>query len=219
MELEFAASLISSNKRSIRWPVFDGEEHNRRIRHEGEIHLQLFAVLLHRLVILGHGIPFVDRNDTALARLVRQARHLGILIRKANRRVDHDHTDVGSLDSHLSPQDTVTFDGILHLVLSPQTSGVDEGEFSEAVFNRRVNRIARGSRDIGNNAAFLSGNPVDKGAFSDIRLTDHGNTDFLSLRLFPFVLLRQIFKHTVKQVACPVACTEETATGSPRPRL
>ena len=181
-----------------------GDEDDRRIGHEGEILLELRAVFLHRLVVLFDGVPLIDRDDAALARLVRDAGDLRILLGEADRRVDQDHADVGAVDRHLGAQIAVVLDGVLHLALAAQAGRIDERERAEPVLDRRIHGVARRARDVGDDAAVLAGNAVDERRLADVRLADDRHLDDLAL-LFVLRLLGQMLEDGVQQVAGAVA--------------
>ncbi|MPN05589.1 hypothetical protein SDC9_152840 [bioreactor metagenome] len=48
------------------------DKEDGRIGHKAEITLQLFAHFIHRLVVFFNCVPFIDRNNTGLALLMRK---------------------------------------------------------------------------------------------------------------------------------------------------
>ena len=135
---------------------------------------------------------------------MRQAGHLGVLVRKAHGCIDHDDAHIRTLNRHLRPDDAVLFNGIIHLVAAAQPGGINQNKAAVGIFHLCVDRIARRPRNVGDNAAVFPGNPVDQRTFAHIRLADDRHTDQLPV-LFPFRLCGEILHHTVQQITGPVA--------------
>ena len=94
--------------------------------------------------------------------------------------------------------------GILHLALAAQAGSIDERKYAVLVFDGGIHRVARRTRNIGNDAAVFAGNAVHKGRFADVRLTDDGDLDDLALVLL-FLFLRQMLEDGIQQVARAVS--------------
>ncbi len=155
------------------------------------------------MFVLFDRIPFVHGDHAAFPGFVRAARHFGILLGEADRRVDEDHAHVGALDRHFRADDAVPFDGILHLALPAQTGGVDQHKAAEPVFDPGVDRVPCGSGDLRNDAAVLPRDIVDERGFPDVRFADDRNADRLLFLVIPG-LFRKLFHDAVQQVAGPV---------------
>lgn len=149
---------------------------------------------------------------------MRNAGDLGILLREALLRIDHDHAHARALHRHARTQDAVFFNRIIYAAFAPEASRINKNELTMAVFDQRIRCIARGACDIGYDHALFSRNGVDKRGFPHIWLADHSHLDrVVFLLLFPFG--RRWASTASSKSPVPWPCAAETAIGSPNPKL
>ena len=181
-----------------------GDKDDRRVGHKGEVLFKLRLIFLHGFVVFFNGVPLVDRNDAALARFVRDAGNLGVLLRKTDRGIDEDDAHVCPVHRHFGAQVAVMLNGILHLALAAQAGSIDERKYAVLVFDGGIHRVAGRTGDVGNDHALLPQDSVQQAGLADIRLADDGNIDDLALVLL-FLFLRQMLKDGIQQVARAVS--------------
>ena len=153
-----------------------------------------------RLVILLDRIPLVDRDDNSFSALVCDSGNLGILLRDALRRIDHDDADIRPLHRCHRTDDAVALDLFLNLILPSKTCGINKDIFFSVVGNVGINRIARGSRNVGDNHTVLLCQLVNEGGLADIRLTDDRNLRALVL-LLVLRIVREVLDHFIQHIS------------------
>ena len=112
---------------------------------------------------------------------MRQARDLFVLFCHALCSVDHDDADVASLDGRDCAYNAETLDILRHLFSASDARGIDQCIFLTFMLERRIDSVARRSRDIADDDALFSDHSVDQRGFSYIRLADDCDLDILVL--------------------------------------
>ncbi len=174
-----------------------GDEDDGRIGHEGEVVLQLLAVVLHGLAVFFVGVPLVDRNDAGLPRLVCEAGDLAVLFGEALEGVDHDDADVCPFNGHFGPDDAVFLNALIHPGLPAQAGGVNEQEGAVLVVYLGVGGVAGGAGNGGHDGPLLSAELVDERALADVRLADDGDLNDVVV-LFHTGVLRQVLQDGIQ---------------------
>ena len=181
-----------------------GDEHDGGVGHIGQIPPHVLAHPVHGLVVLLDGVPLVDHDDAGLARLVGQARHLGVLLGDPLARVDHDEAHVTPLNGHGGPEDGELLDAVVHLGLLAHAGGVDEQVLALGVLEIAVHRVPGGARHVADDHPLLPQNPVDQGGLAHVGLADHRHLDHVVLHLL-LVLRGEVAEALVQQIAGAVA--------------
>ncbi len=181
------------------------QEHHGGIRHIRQTLAHAARVLLHRLAVLFHKVPFVDGDDAGLSGLMRTACDLGILLRDALRGINHNHTDIRPLNRHQRAHDAEFFHLFVHARAFANTRRIDQQIASLVAFIHAVHAVARCARDIADNDALFAENLVDERGLADIRLADDRDLDLLALRLVLRLFRREIFIAGIEQIAGAVA--------------
>lgn len=141
------------------------------------------------------------------------ARDLRVLLRDALRPVDEQQHHVGALHGSDGADDAVALDLLLHLILAAQPGGVNQNILPAVVFHRRVNGIPGSTRKLRDDHTRIPRQPVHKGGFSHIRLSDNRDLRPLIL-LICTVLPGEVLHNLIQQLAEP----EHPRTGN-RKRL
>ena len=140
-----------------------GDEHERRVGHEREIHLQLLAAIVHGAVgLVLDGVPFVDGDNARLALVVGVARNFAVLLGESHGGVYDDNADVRAVHCHQCAQHAEMLDVLGDLCLAAHSGGVDEYELVVAAAYLGVNGVTGSSGNVGNDGAFLAGYLVDE---------------------------------------------------------
>ena len=92
---------------------------------------------------------------------------------------------------------------VSHTAFSAQSRCINEIELAVFIVDSSVDSIAGGACNIADDRSVLTRNCVNKGRFSDIRLTDNGN--IYSIFLFFLAELGNILENRIKQIACAAA--------------
>ena len=101
----------------------------------------------------------------------------------------------------LGAQARVVLDRLLDLRGAPDAGGVDEDQLATLDLDRRVDRVAGGAGDFGDDHAVVAEEGVDQGRLADIRPADHREPDDVLFVCPAFVVGGQQFDETVEQVA------------------
>ena len=132
------------------------------------------------------------------------ARHLGVLLGKADCGVDHNDADTAALHCGQTAQNTVALHAALHLAALAQTGGIGKDKLAEFVLHHRVDGIAGGACLVGNDEAVFTQNMVDQAGLADIGAADDGNGDAVIGVLF-LLLKIEVRTDGVQQVTGAVA--------------
>ena len=194
-ELEQARHTLTGHSRN---------KDNGGIGHVGQVLSDLCPHLIHGLVVLLDGVPLVDHDDAGLAGIVGHTGHLGVLFGHTLVGVDHDETDVGTLNGHGSTKDRELFDLIVDLGLLTHTGGVNEDELTIFVLKVAVHRITGGTCHVGDNDTLLPQDPVDEGGLTHVGLADDGNLHHIGL-LFQLLLLGEVLQAGIQQITGTMA--------------
>ena len=128
---------------------------------------------------------------------------LGVLLRNALARVDHDETHVRTLNGELRAHDGKLLDAVVHLGLAADAGGVDEDILAVFVLQARVHGVARCAGHIRDDDAVFAEHEIDERGLADVRLADDGDADEIVLFL-AFFLGREVFdagvEHFVRAV-------------------
>ncbi len=119
---------------------------------------------------------------------MRNACDLGVLLGEALSRVNHNHTDVGTLHRHTGADDRVFFNLVFHLAFAAQSCGINKHKIAERIFDQSIRRVTRCACNVGYNRA----------GFADDRHTDGFGVVLL------FLLFGKQFENGVQKVACAV---------------
>ena len=195
---------------------FGGNEDNRRIAHKRKIIHQLFALFVHGVAVFFDRVPLIHCNDARFTELVRNAGDFGVLFGEAFGRVNHNHTDVGAFHRHAGAQDRIFFNLVFDFVFAAKPRGVDKHETAEFVFDKRVCRVARCARNIGNDCAFFAGNGVNKRRLTDIGFADNRHADGVAFVLV-IGFVGQIRQNSVEQIAGAVTVDGGNGNGVAEP--
>ena len=126
--------------------------------------------------------------------------NLGILLRDALRRIDHDDADIRPFHRCHRTDDAVALNLFLNLILPSKTCSINKDIFFSVVSNVGINRIACCSRNIGDDHTVLLRQLIDEGGLADIRLTDDRN-----LRALVFLLvlriIRKVLDHFIQHIS------------------
>ncbi len=107
--------------------------------------------------------------------------------------------------------------GIIHLGLAAHASRVDQHILAELIFKIRVDRVARRTRDVGDDHALFAQDPVEKARLADVRLADDGNLNDVFVVFF-VVRLREVFHAEVQQITRAVAMDRRYLDGVSKPK-
>ncbi len=136
-----------------------------------------FLELCGGVVLFFLQIPLVHDHDQTASTLPRQRRDLQILVVETLCSVQHQNTDVRSIDRAPRSERRVEFNSLFDLRLTSEPRGIDKDYFASVKHHRSVDRVARRSRGIGNNESLLAEQSVDEGGFADIGTPDYRNAE------------------------------------------
>src|SRR2546427_8379421 len=136
-----------------------------------------FLELCGGVVLFFLQIPLVHDHDQTAPTLPRQRRDLQILVVESLGSVQHQNTDVRSLDRAPRSEGRIEFNSLLHLRLTSESRGIHEDYFASVKHHRSVDRVARRSSGMGNNESRLADQSVDEGGFADIGTPDYRNAE------------------------------------------
>src|SRR5439155_1361619 len=134
-----------------------------------------FLELCGGVVLFFLQIPLVHDHDQTAPTLPRQRRDLQILVVETLGSVQHQNTDVRSLDCAPRSERRIEFNSLFHLGLTSKYRGIDENYFASVKHHRSVDCVARRSRGFGNNESLLAEQSVDERRFADIGTPDYRN--------------------------------------------
>ena len=123
------------------------------------------------LVVLLNGIPFIDRDDNALAALMCDSGDLSILLSDTLCRIDHDHDNMCTLYCCHSTDHAVTLDLFFDLAFAAESCGVDKDVFFALPFDFGIDGISCSSCNIGYDHTVLTKQTVDQGRLTYVRFT------------------------------------------------
>jgi hypothetical protein len=115
------------------------------------------------LIIFFNRIPFIDCDDDSLSTVMCDSRDLGILLGHALGSVDHNNTDICTLNGCHCTDNTVTLDLFFDLILTSQSCGIDKHIFFSIVLNISIDCISGCTCDIRYNDAVLLRQFIDEG--------------------------------------------------------
>ena len=124
------------------------------------------------MIILLERIPFIHRYDDPLAALMGNSGHLRVLLRDPLLCVDHNDHHIRPLDRRYRPDDHVVFQILFYLVFAADARCIDEDIFFSVIGDFRVHGIPGCPGNIRYDQPLFPQQPVDEGAFSDIRFPD-----------------------------------------------
>src|SRR5581483_1454310 len=133
-------------------------------------------------------IPFVQNNHGWFVRLLDQTRDMFILRSHALRQIDEQNAEIGPTEAALGPHHAEDLHGGRTLSAPPNSCGIDKEEPSAVAFERDVDGVARGSRQLADNGAFAVHDKIDKRRFSGVWPPQDGHccgTLSLERRRFP----------------------------------
>src|SRR5215211_2446300 len=146
-------------------------------------------------------VPLVEHERGRAAGLHRPLGDPQVLRGHAVRGVADDERDVGPLGRPLRAQRRVVLDRLLHLGAAPDAGRVDQQQRPAVDLDRRVDRVARGAGDVGDDHALAAEEGVDEAGLADVRAADHGEADGLLVLLRGVVAVGQQLDQAVEQVA------------------
>ena len=146
-------------------------------------------------------VPLVEHQRGGAALVHGQLRDPQVLAGDALVRVADDEHDVGALDRALRAQRRVVLDGVGDLGLAAQAGGVDDHELAPVDLQRKIDRVARGAGDLGDDHALVAQQAVDERGLADVRAPDDRQADGVVLLLGQVALVGQRVGHAVEQVA------------------
>ena len=132
------------------------DEQHRRVGHEAQVAQDVLAHFLHGAGLFVNQVPLVHDDDGRLARLVREAGDLRILLRDAVARVDHDQAHIRALDGELGAHDGEFLNAVVHARLAPDAGGIDKDIFAVFVLKAGVDAVARRAGDVADDDALFA---------------------------------------------------------------
>ena len=169
-----------------------GDVNDGGVGHIGKCGADLGVELVDGGVVLLDQIPLVDHDDHGLARLVRDARDLLVLLGDAGLGVDQEQADLGPLHRHMGAENAEMLDAVIDLGLAANACRVDEGKGADLVLQSRVHSVARGACDVGDDQAVLADELVDDGGFARVGLADDGYVNAVVLGLLRLPLTKGV---------------------------
>ena len=100
------------------------------------------------------------------------AGHLRILLGHTFHRIDDQDCNIAAVNRRNRTDNAETLEIFFDLALTAQPCRIDEDIFMSVDLHLGIDRITRGTCDIGNDHAVLTCDPVDDRGLADIRLTD-----------------------------------------------
>ena len=146
------------------------------VGHKGQHLADAGRETIHALIVLiGHGVPFVDGDQDAFAPLMGNPGDLRVLIGDALERVDHQHDHIGPFDGGDGADDAVAFELFFYFVFAAQTGGVDKNVVLAVALDDGVDGVARRAGNVGDNDAVFAKQLIYNRRFADVRLADNGD--------------------------------------------
>lgn len=116
--------------------------------------------------------------------------------------VDHEDADVGGFDGSDGTYYGVVFDVLVDFVLFAYAGCVDEIEVEAELVVARVDAVASGSGNVGDDVALLADEGVDDRGFAGVGTAHDGKLGYV-LEVLRFVLVerRELADYVVEEVA------------------
>ncbi len=114
---------------------------------------------------------------------------MGVLVGDAFDRINHQQTDIGSLEVAPSHHDRQHLGAAIGLALASNPGGVDEHVAHAVLFEHGVDGIAGGPRHLADQKALVTQEPVDQRRLADVGAADDRDRDPLAARFGFFFLL------------------------------
>ena len=180
------------------------DEQHRRVGHEAQVAQDVLAHFFHGAGLFVDQVPLVHNDDGRLARLVREAGDLRVLLRDAVARVDHDQAHIRALDGELGAHDGEFLNAVVHARLAPDAGGIDKDIFAVFVLKAGVDAVARRAGDVADDDALFAEDEVHERGLADVRLADDGDAGVVRVRIVR-ILGREMLQAGIEQVARAVA--------------
>ena len=151
------------------------------------------------MAVLFHGIPFVHHNNAGAAVLFNSARQPLILFGDSIKGINHQDTDIASVDRLEASIDTEELGPVVDAAAATDARCVDQPPGSVFTDDARIDRVAGGPSNGTDDRALLSADGIEQAGFTHIGATDDRHLD--RLLLVPFLILRrQIGEHLIEQI-------------------
>ncbi len=135
----------------------DAGENHFGIGYTAQLRLDVIGDSFHRAGgFVFHQVPFIQNDDTGLARLLNFGGQFLILLAYLQTGVQYQGDDIGAVDGAQRAHNRESFDTVVDPGLASDAGGVYQGQFAALVIKGRVHGITGGAGYIGNNCPFLT---------------------------------------------------------------
>lgn len=132
------------------------------------------------VLVVGTGmveIEFIQNDEAGFFLFKDKLSDFAILGGNTFREVDDEHAEIGAADGFFGTDGGEDLDGVIAFATRPEAGGVDKGKIFASVGIRKIDRIASGAGDFGNDGPFVLEDGVDKRGFSGVGFADHCEFD------------------------------------------
>ena len=164
-----------------------------RGENDGEIHKGSHAFangilesLYHLLVFIWHQVPLVNHHNKRLLVFLNKLEDVHVLRFDAARGINHQNTNVAMLDSTYRTHYAIKLQIFGYLVFSAYSGRIYKVEVETKLIETRINTVACGTCNLGNDVAVFAYKGVDDAAFACIRPTHHSKTRYAIFNIFVF---------------------------------
>ena len=153
-----------------------------------------------------HEIPLVDKDHKAFLVALDNLEDIHILRLDAALCVDKEDADIAVFNSADRTHDGVKLEVFTYLVLAANASCVNEVEVEAELVITRINGVARGAGDVGDDVALLSDEGVGEAALTYVGAAYNSKTRQSVVVRFAALAFFKFANYEVEQVAGATAC-------------
>ena len=179
----------------------------RRGKDDGKINKRSHAFansilesLDHLLVFISHQIPLINHYNERFLVFLNKLEDVHVLRFDTTCGVDHQDTNIAMLDGTYRTHYAIKLQIFRNLVLSAYSSRIYEVEVETKLIETRINTVACGACNLGNDITIFADKGVNDATFAHIRPTHHSKAGYAVFNVFRITGF-QFLDHGIEQVA------------------